>query len=191
MSIEPGFLATMASDFNIRLLNHSPAPPASISPSAVAPARDHGEKLPIGHGWGRATRRGIFDCGRFADENDWPSHGQPGWLWCRAVAGGVSSVTSKADGEHGGAGCSSLPQHAGRRGHRDRRAGVHVRGRVGSVRSPARVPRHGRCKRDHLSLLLDAVSLRFYAWAPCGTPGGMRAGGWSNRVAAAIEATET
>ena len=59
MSIELGFLATMASDFNTRLLNRSPAPPASISPSAVAPARDHGEKLPIGHGWGRATRRGI------------------------------------------------------------------------------------------------------------------------------------
>src|SRR5215475_5217612 len=34
-----------------------PRPP--ISPSAVAPARDHGEKLPIGHGWGDATHRGI------------------------------------------------------------------------------------------------------------------------------------
>src|SRR6516165_5363261 len=132
-----------------------------------------------------------LDCGRLGDENDWPSHGQPGWLWCRAVAGGVSSVTSKADEEHGGAGCSSLPQHAGRLSHRDRRAGVHVRGRVGSVRSPARVSRHGRCKRDHLSLLLDALSLRFHAWAQCGTPGGMRAGGWSDRVAAAIDATET
>src|SRR6516225_9227378 len=25
-------------------------------------------------------------CGRLGDENDWPSHGQPGRLWCRAVA---------------------------------------------------------------------------------------------------------
>src|SRR5262249_60337831 len=32
--------------------NRSPAPPAPISSSAVAPARDRGEKLPIGHGGG-------------------------------------------------------------------------------------------------------------------------------------------
>src|SRR5215813_7017420 len=179
----------------------TPRKPADWNRFSCAPAPNFAKRS----GAGKRPRRKIadwprpgtcnpprhLDCGRLGDENDWPSHGLPGWLWCRAVAGGVSSVTSKADEEHGGAGCSSLPQHAGRRGHRDRRAGVHVRGRAGSVRSPARVPRHGRCKRDHLSLLLDALSLRFHTWAPCGTPGGMRVGGWSDRVAASIDATET
>src|SRR5262249_7295726 len=28
----------------------------------------------------RRLNRGLF-----ADENDWPSHRQPGWLWCRAA----------------------------------------------------------------------------------------------------------
>src|SRR6516225_4045339 len=40
--------------------NRSPAPPPPISPSAVAPARDHGEKLPISDCWGHAPRRGIW-----------------------------------------------------------------------------------------------------------------------------------
>src|SRR6516165_7618894 len=105
------------------------------------------------------------------------------------IGGAPRRVT--ADVKHGRADRSSLPQHAGRRGHRDRRARVHVRGRIGSVRSPACVPRHGRCERDHLSLLLDAVPLRSLARAACGTPGGMCAGGRDDRVTARIDATET
>src|SRR5215467_6846457 len=66
--------------------NRSPAPRPPISTSAVAPARDHGEKLPIGDCCEHAPRRGILDCARLGDENDWPSHGQPSWLWCRAIA---------------------------------------------------------------------------------------------------------
>ena len=67
--------------------------------------------------------------------------------------------TGKADG---GIDRPSLSQHAGRCRDRDRRAGIHVRRRVGAVRSPACVPGHGRCHGDHLSVLFNPIPARSY-----------------------------
>ena len=87
-----------------------------------------------------------------------------------------------ADGQHGGQGRSSLPQHPRRRGDRDRRARVHVRGRGGAVRSSPRLPRHGRRHRDHMPLLLHAVPPRSHPRPACGATARVRAGGWDDRL---------
>src|SRR5579864_9832211 len=51
----------------------------------------------------------------------------------------------------------ALPQRCWRSRHRDRLAGIHVRGRQSAVRSPARLPGSWQRQRDHLPLLLDFV----------------------------------
>src|SRR5262249_53706771 len=65
--------AQVAQRYAPRSQNRSPAPPAPISSSAVAPARDHGEKLPIGHGggtqgpsWSSEKPRSVRRLGRLA-----------------------------------------------------------------------------------------------------------------------------
>ena len=76
-------------------------------------------------------------------------------LWCRPRTSAHVSRTL-----HGGSRRSAFPQRSGRAGDRDRRQGIHVRGRDAAFRSSARLPRHGRGQRDHLPLLLDALPPR-------------------------------
>ena len=70
-------------------------------------------------------------------------------------------MVRRQDGrEHGGDDRSPFPQRPRRGGHRDRRPGIHVRGRHAAVRPPACLLRHGRRCRVHLPVLLDAVPPR-------------------------------
>ena len=48
-------------------------------------------------------------------------------------------------------------------------------GRNAAIRPSARLPRHGRGQRNHLPLLLDALSLQSGARSACGAPAGVRA----------------
>src|SRR5581483_1091679 len=76
---------------------------------------------------------------------------------------------------HGGKYRPPFSQCAGRVGDRNRRQGIHVRGRAPAVRSPARLSRHGRRFRNHLPLLLDALPARSGPRPACGASRGMRA----------------
>ena len=152
---------------------------APIRPSGAAVSQLHDEIpktlcfppiSPGNRGSGCAMVAGVFRSG--ADLRGSGVHASgANWAarWC--CAEGAQRIS------HGGQDRSPFPQHPGRAGDRDRRQGIHVRGRKAPVRPPARLPRHGRRDRDHLPLLLDPVPLRSRPRSPRGAPAGVRAGG--------------
>src|SRR5206468_11573263 len=100
---------------------------------------------------------------------------------------GRNSWSGEVETPHGGERRSPFPQRSRRAGDRDRRARIHVCRRAAAARPSTRLPRHGQRRRDHLSLLLDALPPRPGARSARGPTGGrrLRAPGRHSRALAA------